>query len=242
MTHPGRCPAPPSRSAASTTWTTSAGSPTPTTWNCWNSPRLWTTPPRSSWTPAAADSTSRNASRPRPPSRWPGSPGSTGRRRPLPARPRRVPPAAPGLPPVHGPPRHHRAHRLPPAAAPDRLPPPPALDGPGRPHPRRPARHRPAPPRSSRRSAATSPCCTTTRGRTSRPPSAPPPRPSTRPSAAAPGSRVSSVIELPSCQLIVLVQCCLPSDFPRFTASPLPTRTFLQPGSLQEAPAGLRSE
>jgi len=69
-----------------------------------------------------------------------------GRRRPLPARPRRVPPAAaPGLPPLHGPPRHHRAHRLPPAAAPDRLPPPPALDRPGRPHPRRPARHRPAP-------------------------------------------------------------------------------------------------
>jgi len=38
---------------------------------------------------------------------------------------------------VHGPPWNHRAHRLSPAAAPDRLPPPPALDGPGRPHPRR---------------------------------------------------------------------------------------------------------
>ena len=43
---PGRCPAPSPPSPASTTWITSAGSPTPTTWNSWSSPTLWTTPPR----------------------------------------------------------------------------------------------------------------------------------------------------------------------------------------------------
>ena len=80
------------------------------------------------------------------PAAGPHRPALLGRRRPLPARPRRVPPAAaPGLPPLHRPPGHHRAHRLPPAAAPDPLPPPPALDRPGCPHPRRPARHQPAP-------------------------------------------------------------------------------------------------
>jgi hypothetical protein len=138
-----RCPAPSPRSPASTTWTTSADSPTPTTWNSWNSPAPWTTPPRSSWTPPAANSTGRNASPPRPASRWPGSPGSAGT---TPAStcatPTVRPAAAPGLPPLHRPPRHQRAHRLPPAAAPGRLPPPPALDRPLRPHPRRPARRR----------------------------------------------------------------------------------------------------
>jgi hypothetical protein len=39
---------------------------------------LWTTLPRSYWIPAAADSTGRNVWRPRPTSRWNGSPGSTG--------------------------------------------------------------------------------------------------------------------------------------------------------------------
>ena len=47
-------------------------------------------------------------------------------------------------------------------------------------------------PRSSRRSAATTLSCTTTPGRTSRPPSATPPAPFTRPCAAAPGSRASA--------------------------------------------------
>ena len=46
-------------------------------------------------------------------------------------------------------------------------------------------------PRSSARSAATSPSCTATRGKKSTPPPAPPPRPSTRPSATASGSRAS---------------------------------------------------
>ena len=82
----------------------------------------------------------------RGPAAGPDRPALLGRPRRLPARPRRVrADAAPGLPPLHGPPGHHRAHRLPPAAAPDPLPPPPALDRPGCPHPRRPARHQPAP-------------------------------------------------------------------------------------------------
>src|SRR5215469_6159774 len=46
----------------------------------------------------------------------------------------------------------------------------------------------------------------------------------------------------PSRQLIVLVRCRLPLNFPRFTAYRPPTRAFSQPGSLQEALAGLRGE
>jgi len=64
--------------------------------------------------------------------------------------------------------------------------------GPARPHAPTPPSSTPASsPRSSRRSAATTLSCTTTPGRTSRPPSATPPTPSTRPCAAAPGSRAS---------------------------------------------------
>jgi hypothetical protein len=45
----------------------------------------------------------------------------------------------------------------------------------------------------------------------------------------------------PSCQLVVLVRCRLPLTFPRFTAYRPSARTFMQPGSLQEALAGLRA-
>ena len=87
--------------------------------------------------------------------------------------------------------RHHRAHRLPPAAAPDRLPPPPALDRPGRPHPRRPARRQPA-PRDPPGAAppprpAAPPPVAGRRGHHQRTP----PAPSTRPCATAPGSPAS---------------------------------------------------
>jgi hypothetical protein len=69
------------------------------------------------------------------------------------------------------PPWHHRARCLPPAAAPDRLPPPPAVDRPLRPASSTLANS----PRSSALSAATSLwCTTTTTGGRSTPPSAMP--------------------------------------------------------------------
>ena len=65
--------------AAEATSTTSAGSPTPTTWSSWSSPpRSMTRRQLPSTAPAAGNGTSRNAWRPPPASRWPGSPGSTG--------------------------------------------------------------------------------------------------------------------------------------------------------------------
>jgi hypothetical protein len=109
------------------------------------------------------------------PAASPDLPARLGRARRLPARPRQVPPdTAPGLPPLHGPQRHRRADRLPPAAATGSgSAPPPAPT---------PATSMPAGClRSSARSAGTSPSCTATGGGKSRPPSATPRTPSTRP-------------------------------------------------------------
>ncbi len=78
-------------------------------------------------------------------------------------------PAGSGLPPLHSPPWYQRAGRLPPAAASDRLPPPPAVDRPLRPHPSRPARHQPVsrdPPRAASSPGPAAPSrAATSRGR-----------------------------------------------------------------------------